>query len=329
MIFKIIILIILVIINGIFSASEMAFLNISKYELNKEIKKNNKKAKKVLEIINDESAFLSSIQIAITLSGFLASAFAAESFAGELANIIDISFMSEATLTSVLVILITIFLSYFTLVFGELVPKKIGLTYSKKIAFMFVDLMRIVNVIFKPFILVLTKSVDVVSCLFGIKDPVKDNENDIKESIIDSELEDFEKKLLFNVFEFNDITIKEVMTPSDKVIYIEINEAKDSVLKKIKKYKYTRIPVIKNDKVVGVLNMKDLIIKSDEEFNVKNYMRKISKLESNMIIDDAFLYLRSNHEMIAVVEEKNKYIGIVTIEDIIEEVVGNVFDEYD
>ena len=329
MLIKILILLFLIFINGIFSASEMAYLNISKFELNKALKKNNKKAKKIVNILQDESAFLSTIQIAITFSGFLASAFAAESFAGELAEVIKISFLSKAALTSILVIVITLILSYFTLVFGELLPKKIGLCYPEKIAYMTIGLMTITKKIFNPFIAILTSSVDFVAKLFDIKEQKEDDEDEIKDTIVDSELEEFEKKLLINVFEFNDTTVEQVMTPADEVITIDIKESKDSVIKKIKTYKYTRIPILEDDKVIGILNMKDLIIKNSDSFDVKYYLRKVIKMECDTIIDDAFLLLRSKHEMMAIVEEKGKFKGVVTIEDIVEEVVGNMFDEYD
>ena len=329
MIFKVFILMFLIFINGIFSASEMAYLNVSKYELNKKLKKKNKKAKKIVDLMHDESSFLSTIQIAITFSGFLASAFAAESFAGELASIINISFISKATLTSILVVVITIILSYFTLVFGELLPKKIGLCYPDKIAFATINLMTITKTIFKPFIKLLTISVDYIVKIFNIHEDDNGDEGEIKDSIVDSDLEEFEKKLLINVFDFNDTTVKEVMTPAKDVITIDINEDLDSVLDKIKKYKFTRIPVTNKKKVIGLLNMKDLIIKNRDSFDVRYYLRKISKLEHDTIIDDAFLYLRSKHEMMAVVEENKEFIGVITIEDIVEEVVGNVFDEYD
>ena len=329
MIIKILILLVLIFINGIFSSSEMAYLNLSKYELNKQLKRKNKKAKKIVELMNDESAFLSTIQIAITFSGFLASAFAAESFAGELASMIKVSFLSVETLTSILVIVITLILSYFTLVFGELLPKKIGLCYPEKIAFMTINLMTVTKTIFKPFIKLLTSSVDYVAKIFNIKESNDDDEGEIKDSIVDSDLEEFEKKLLINVFEFNDTTIKEVMTPAKDVVTIDINEDLESVLDKIKKYKYTRIPVLNKNKVIGLLNMKDLIIKNRDSFDVRFYLRKVSKLDHTTIIDDAFLYLRSKHEMMAIVEENKEFIGVVTIEDIVEEVVGNMFDEYD
>ena len=144
MIFKILLLIVLVLINGVFSATEIAFLSINKYKLSKEIKNGNKKAIKIAALLKDSSTFLSAIQILITLSGFLASAFAAENFASELSSLISITFISKETLTNILIILITIILSYFTLVFGELVPKKIGLAYSLEISFKMVNIIDIV-----------------------------------------------------------------------------------------------------------------------------------------------------------------------------------------
>jgi len=324
MLIKIFFLIILILINGIFSATEIAFLSLNKYELNKEIKKGNKKAIKILELLNDSSTFLSSIQISITFSGFLASAFAAESFASELSSILNINFLT----TNVLIIIITIILSYFTLVFGELVPKKIGLAYSKKISFIMVDIIDIIIKIFKPFIIILRASVNIFIKLFNIKTKEEIDEDNIKDNIIDASLEEFEKYLLLNIFEFNDTTVKNAMTNIENVVSIDINTSKEELLEILKKYKYTRYPITKNNKIIGLLNVKDLIIKKVDRFNIKNYIRKITEIPSNTIIDDAFLLLSSNHEVMASIIEDNKVIGIITIEDIIEEVIPNVFDEY-
>ena len=329
MLIKIILLLILILINGIFSATEMAFLSINKYKLSKEIKKNNKKAIKIAELLKDSSTFLSAIQIAITLSGFLASAFAAENFASELSNIINISFLTKETLTNILVILITIILSYFTLVLGELAPKKIGLSYSEKIAFSMVEVINIVIKICKPFIIILRNSTNLITKLLRIKKVDDNMEDDIKNSITDSNLETLEKQLLLNIFDFNDTTINKVMTQKKDVITIDINATKEEVLKIIKKYKFTRFPVTSNNDIVGVLNIKDLVIKQNKMFNLKDYIRKITSLKDTMIIDDAYLYLNSNYEVIAKVIKDKEYIGIITLEDIIEELVGNVFDEYD
>ena len=330
MVFKIIFLIILVIVNGIFSATEMAFLSLSKYELNKELKKNNKKASKILSLLNDSSTFLSAIQIAITLSGFLASAFAAESFASEIADVLTISFLTKETLTTILIILITMVLSYFTLVFGELVPKRIGLTYSKKIAFSMVTMIDIVIIIFKPFIILLRASTELILKLLHVNKVEENNEDEIKNSIISADLEELEKKLLLNVFEFNDTTLDCVMTKKDDVIYLDINSNADDIMRVIKDTKYTRFPVIDDGEVVGVLNIKDLLVQPNEsKLSIREYMREIEALPSNMIIDDAFLYLNSEHLSIAKVVKDGEWVGIVTVEDIVEEIIGNIFDEYD
>ena len=329
MILKIILLLILIFINGIFSATEMAFLSINKYKLNKEIRKKNKKALKIAELLKDSSTFLSAIQIAITLSGFLASAFAAENFASELSEIISISFLSQETLTNILVIVITIILSYFTLVFGELVPKKVGLAHSDKISFYMVDIIYIVIKICNPFIIILRTSTNFIIRLLKVEKKKNNIEDDIKNSITDSNLEELEKQILLNVFDFNDTIIEKVMTPKKDVITIDINSSKTEILNIIKRAKYTRFPIIDNKKVIGVLNVKDLIIKHNEIFNLKDYIRRIVTLKHNMIIDDAYLYLNSNYEVIAMVEKNNEYVGIITLEDLIEEIVGNIFDEYD
>ena len=330
MVFKIIFLIILVIVNGIFSATEMAFLSLSKYELNKELKKNNQKASKILGLLNDSSTFLSAIQIAITLSGFLASAFAAESFASEIADVLTISFLTKETLTTILIILITMVLSYFTLVIGELIPKRIGLTYYKKIAFSMVTMIDIVIIIFKPFIILLRASTELILKLLHVNKVEENNEDEIKNSIISADLEELEKKLLLNVFEFNDTTLDCVMTKKDDVIYLDINSNADDIMRVIKDTKYTRFPVIDDGEVVGVLNIKDLLVQpNDSKLSIREYMREIEALPSNMIIDDAFLYLNSEHLSIAKVVKDGEWVGIVTVEDIVEEIIGNIFDEYD
>ena len=330
MLLEIVLLIILIFINGIFSATEIAFLSINKYELNKESVKNNKKAIKIINLINDSSTFLSAIQIAITLSGFLASAFAAENFASEIANLINISFLTEEATTNILIIIITIILSYFTLVFGELVPKKIGLAYSKELSYKMVNIVDFVIKVCKPFILILKNSTDFVTKLLKIKKKTDNFENDLKSTIVDSSLEELEKKLLLNVFEFNDTTVKDIMIKKNDVISIDKKIGKDELLNIIKEYRFTRFPVMDDNKVIGVLNIKDLIVDHNRKFKLKDYIKSIPVINEDMIIDDAFLYLNSNYQAMAiVVGDDGEYLGIVTTTDIIEEIIGNVFDEYD
>ena len=328
MLIKIIFLAVLILINGVFAATEIAFLSLNKYELHKKIKEGNNKAVKILNLINDSSTFLSTIQISITLSGFLASAFAAENFASEIASMITINGMSGSTLISILIVLITIILSYFTLVFGELIPKKVGLIYSEKIAYGMVNTINVVIKAFKPFIIVLKSSVNFIMNILKLEKKEENEEDVIKDTIIESKLEDFEKDILFNVFEFDDKTIDKAMTPLKDVKAIDVNDSITEILKQIKKYKYTRFPVTKDGKIIGVVNIKDFIIKNTKNFNVKKHVKELMKIEHDMITDDAYLLLTSQHCMMAAVEKDGEIIGIITLEDIIEELIGNIYDEY-
>jgi len=328
MVIRIIALIVLIVINGIFSATEISYLSLNKFNLNKQIKKGNKKAIKILNLMNDQNTFLSAIQIAITLSGFLASAFAAESFAGELAQVINISYIPQEVLTTILVVLITCVLSYFTLVFGELIPKRLGMIYCEKIAYATINLLTVIIIIFKPFIMLLRTSVNVFIRIFKIKETEQESEEIIKDSIYNSELEQFEKSMLFNVFEFNDTKVSDVMTKKEDVKVVDTSFSKEDISDTLKKYKYTRFPIIDNGEVIGMLNIKDLIIQNQKQFRVNNFVREMIKIDKDMIIDDAFLLLTSKHQAMAQVLDNNEFIGIVTLEDIVEEIIGNIVDEY-
>jgi len=338
MLFSIILLVVLIFINGVFSASELAFLSLDKVKLKNEIEKGNKKAIKIEKLLSNPSSFLSTIQIGITLAGFLASAFAADYFADYFLNIINISFISLSTLRTILVVLITIVLSYFTLVFGELVPKKIAINSSFKVAYLFIDLIRVVHVIFYPLIKLLTISTEFICKLFNIKESNnKLTEEDIKKMILlgkdEGILEEKEKEYILNVFNFNDVEVSKVMTKKDDVIILNIDdELKDNILK-IKKTKYSRYPVYKDniDNIIGILNVKDLIIRygDSENINLIDILRPVVSFDWNEKIDDVFRFMQEKNESICTIYKNGKFVGIVTVEDAVEEIVGNIYDEYD
>lgn len=332
MFIKILILTLLVLINGVFSATEIAFLSLNKYELKKKVRQNDKRALQITKLLGDMSSFLSAIQIAITLSGFLASAFAAESFATEIADAIGPTVISVDALTGVLVVAITIVLSYFTLVFGELVPKKIGLARANRVATFMAPIITGVVAFFKPFIWILKVSTDAVAKLLHIRSSKRSDEEEIKDTIIDSSLEELEKQLLLNVFEFNDRTVAEVMTPRAEVATLPVDASGDQVMRLFRRQKFTRFPVLEGKKVVGILNVKDILVKHNpkaKSFRLKQHLRPALRLKSDTVIDDAFLYLNAHYEAMAIVEENGEFTGVVTLEDIIESLVGEVFDEYD
>jgi len=338
MLFSVILLVVLIFLNGIFSASELAFLSLDKIKLKKDIEKGNKKAININKILNNPASFLSTIQIGITLAGFLASAFAADYFADYFLAIINISFISISTLRTILVILITIVLSYFTLVFGELVPKRIAINNPFKVAYTFIGIINVVNILFYPLIKFLTFSTEFICKIFNIKENNdKLTEEDIKKIILlgkdEGILEEKEKDYILNVFNFNDIEVEKVMTPKKGVIMLNIgDDLKDNILK-IKDTKYTRFPVYKDniDNIMGVINVKDLIIqhRENENLNLESIIRKVSKFQYDEKIDDVFRYMQENNESICVIYKDKKFVGIVTVEDAVEEIVGNIYDEYD
>lgn len=338
MFLSVILLIVLIGINGIFSASELAFLSLDKIKLKEDTKKGDKKAISINKILSDPSTFLSTIQIGITLAGFLASAFAADYFADYFLKIINISFLSTSVLRSVLVILITIVLSYFTLVFGELVPKKIAINDPYKIARTFVSIINIVRVVFYPLIKFLTFSTELICKLLKIKE--KDDtltEEDIKKMVLLGKeqgiIEEKEKEYILNIFNFNDVNVNKVMTPKKDVILIDIDAPLKDIILKIKETKFSRFPVFEKNKnnIIGVLNVKDFIIEKNknEDINLKEIIRPVHKFSQNEKIDDVFRKMQElNESMCAIFDDKN-FMGIVTIEDAVEEIVGNIYDEYD
>lgn len=334
MVYNLLLLIILIAINGIFSASELAFLKINKYELKNKIKIHDKKAIQINKILSDQSAFLSTIQISITLAGFLASAFAADYFADYFLQIINISFISSSTLRTILVIIITFILSYVTLIFGELVPKKIAINNPYKIACLFIGLISFVKTFFSPLIKLLTLSTNFICKIFKIKENEdKITEDEIKKIILlgntEGVIEEKEKDYILNIFNFNDIEVEKIMTKKEDVVMININDDMKNILSTIKESKYTRFPVYDKNEIIGILNVKDFILNYNELKDLRSIVRTVNKYEYTEKIDDVFRMMQKNNEPISLIYNKKEMVGIVTIEDAIEEIVGNIFDEYD
>lgn len=338
MIFSILLLIVLILINGILSSSELAFLSIEKFELDKMVRKRKKNAKKIRKVLEDPNKFLSTIQIGITLAGFLSSAFAASTFA---TYIMDKGFMlfdNEAFTSSVLVVVITIILSYFSLVFGELVPKKIALSNPFKVAQFSVGMISIMQVIFYPLIKLLSLSTSVICKLLNIKEKENDfTEEDIKRIILtgtrDGIIEKKEQEYIFNIFQFNDTTVDKVMTPKEDCELINVNIKFGALLKKIKNTKYTRYPVYdgSTDNIIGIFNVKDYIMykKDNDDFNLRKLLFGVKKFNYDEKIDDVFATMQKEHTQMAIVVKNKKFLGVVTLEDAVEEILGDIYDEYD
>ena len=338
---QVLVLIILILLNAFFAATEMAFVSINDAKVEKEAKNGNKKAKQIYKMLKEPSKFLATIQIGITLAGFLSSAFASESFADDLAPILNgIIPIGLNVWNTISIVLITMILSYFTLVFGELVPKRIAMKNSEKIAYGSVGVIKAISVITGPFVRFLTFSTNIVSKLFGVspQDEETVTEEEIRMMVDVGEekgvIEEEEKELINNVFEFNDKVVSEVMIHRTEIFAVDIKSNVSDILAEIDDFKYSRIPVYEDsiDGIKGILYTKDLIkfLKEQKDGKVENVIREAYFVSENKPIDDLFRDLQRNKKQMAiVVDEYGGTSGLITMEDILEELVGNIFDEYD
>ncbi|MEL7597957.1 MAG: hemolysin family protein, partial [Clostridiaceae bacterium] len=289
--------------------------------------------------------FFATIQVGITLAGFFASATATASISkqlGKLLKKVDIKIISNAS-SQIAIIIVTIILAYITLVLGELIPKRIAVQKSEKIAMSTIRPIMLLYKITLPFVRILTYSTDSIISLLGIKyDKVEEKitEEEIRRIINEGEekgvLDKEEKEMIQGVFDFDDKLAKAVMTPRTKVFAIDvemnINEAVDVIIKK----QYSRVPIYKGnmDNIIGIINMKDLLKvlvgKKEEFISLEDIARKPYFVPETKDINILFRELKeSNNHLAILIDEYGGFSGIVTIEDLIEEILGDIFDEYD
>ena len=342
MLFNIVILVILIGINAFFASSEIAFISLNDAKIEKQAKDGDKKAKSIQNMLKDPSKFLATIQIGVTLAGFLSSAFAADTFAEVLSpklyNLMP--FIQEQTWRAISIILITLILSYFTLVFGELVPKRLAMKYTEKIAFSSVGIIKAISVVASPFVKLLTLSTNAVSKIFKITENEEEvvTEEEIRMMIDVGEEKGVigvaAKEMLNNVFEFNDKIVSEIMVPRTEVFALD----KELTIKEVidilsEDTRYSRVPVYEEtiDNIVGIVYIKDILLsKKDENRKIKELMKKAYYVPETITVDQLFEEMRKNKKQISIViEEHGGTSGIVTMEDILEEIVGEIYDEYD
>ena len=341
MISRLIVLVILIAINAFFASTEIAFISLNDSKIERQAKDGNKKAKQIRKMLKEPSRFLATIQIGITLAGFLSSAFAADAFASELAPVLDkLLPLGIATWTNISIIIITLILSYFSLVFGELVPKRVAMRNPEKVAFGSIGVVKFIYTITAPFVKLLTWSTNFVSKIFGVTGTEEEvvTEEEIRMMVDVGEekgsIEENEKELINNVFEFNDKVTSEVMIHRKEIYAIDVKSDIGEILSDLKEYKYSRIPVYEDtiDNIVGMLYIKDLLayVYLKKEVKIKKLMREVYFVPENKPINELFKELQKNKHQIAIVlDEYGGTAGLITMEDILEELVGNIFDEYD
>lgn len=332
---------VLILINAFFASAEMAVVSVNKNKIKILAQDGNKKAKLLLDLYEEPNKFLSTIQVAITLAGFLASATAATGMSGDIG-----SYFTRLGIpygTQVAVVLVTFVLSYITLVLGELYPKRLALHHSEKIALFAVKPVLFISKISRPFVWLLSASLTFLLRLTGIKDG--NIEEQYSEEEIKSLLEvgqetglikEIGKDMINSIFEFDDILAYEIMTPRTDVYMININDNLSDYVDELLETRHSRIPVYEKDtdNIIGILYIKDFTIEARkhgfENVNIKNLLRKPYLVPESKNIDNLFRELQQSKVHIAIlIDEYGGFSGIVTIEDLIEEVMGNIDDEYD
>lgn len=343
MVVAVITLLILILINAFFAASEIALIGLNDNKVKQRAETGNKKYKMLDNLISEPSRFLSTIQIGITLAGFLASAFAADFFAEPLANWLDTLGMPipYATLHTASVIVITIILAYFTLVLGELVPKKLALQKSEQISLAIARPLTILFTIFSPIVKLLTISTNAVVRLLG-NDPNARDEDITEEEIrmmVDvggerGTIHKSEKEMINRIFEFNDKAVSNIITHRTDMSVLSIDSTLAETITQINEHPYSRFPVYQGDvdTIIGVLHVKDLFYYIDglneKDFDLQKLIRKPYFVIETRKIDHLFASMKKQNIHIAIVlDEYGGTEGLITLEDIIEEIVGEISSE--
>ncbi len=338
---QIVLIVVLTLINAYFAAAEMAIVSVNKSKMHSLSEAGNKRAKLVESLIEQPTNFLSTIQVAITLAGFFNSASAATGISVNLANVLKNWSIPYAD--TIAVAIITILISFITLIFGELVPKRIALQKAEWYSMFCAKPILIMSKIASPFIKILSFSTKFVLRLFGMKDENveeslsrEDFRSMVKSGQESGVFDENESDMITNIFEFDESLALNIMTPRTEVYCIDINDPLSKNINQMMTMRYTRIPVYEDsiDNIIGILNMKDFVIQARkfgfDGVDIRKILRKPYFVLESKNTDDLLKELQEDHQHIAIlVDEYGGFSGIVTIEDLIEEIVGEIEDEYD
>lgn len=347
LIFKTLLMVVLIFVNAFFACSEIAVISLNDKKIEKLASEGHKKAKQVLKLTANSSNFLSTIQIGVTLAGFFTSASASQTYAPLIADAIvkaNASLISHyGMIKGISSAVITIIMSYLSLVFGELVPKKVAMAKSEKLSYAFAPILLAIATVAKPFVKLLSASTNGVLRILGI-DPNAEEEQVTEEEILmmvdvgeeKGVIEGAQKEMINNIFEFDDMDAGDIMTHRVDMTAVEADEPVTTVIEAAIEDGYSRIPVYDDDpdNIVGIVYIKDLLKFIGEDLpkttSIRQVMRDAYFVPETKKCGELFTEMTEKRiQMCVVVDEYGGTAGIVTIEDIIESIVGNIIDEYD
>ena len=332
----------LIILNGFFSMSEMAIVSANRFKVQSLVSEGDKRAEKLEKLMSQPSNFLATIQVGITFAGFFTAGQATKSFESRLSPLFDAVPVLAPYSETVAFVLITLITSYFTLVFGELMPKRLALQKPEAIALRVSGTISNISKAFRPFVRLLSSSTAFFAKMFGIHS--ENIEEEISISEIRAKIEEgkergvinqTERDMLDGIFEFDNKLAREVMTPRTDVVLVDIEEAPEDIIRMVTNGRFSRLPVYEGDpdNIIGMLVIKDLYreyINKGSIKDIRKIMRDILFAPETKHIDDLFKQMQAkNHHLAVLIDEYGGFSGIVTIEDLLEEIVGNIFDEHD
>ncbi len=338
---QLLLLLILIMINGFFAAAEMALISSNRIKIQVLEANGNKKAKKLLLLMDDPNKFLSVIQVSITLAGFLASASAALSVSEQFGSYISLLGIPYGT--QIAVVLVTFLLAFIMLVFGELYPKRFAMNHAERVAISVVNPIIMVSIIAKPFVFLISKTVDLLLIITRQNRgncPDEFSEDEVMSMLevgqSSGDLKEEGKKMINAIFAFDDKLAYEIMTPRTEVFSIDIHDDIADYMEEILEMRHSRIPVYKDDtdNIIGILYLKDIMqqgLYSDiNKVDIGPLLKKPLFVPETKNIDSLLLELKSSKNHMAIlIDEYGGFSGLVTMEDIIEEIVGEIEDEYD
>lgn len=338
---QLILILILTCVNAFFASAEMAIVSLNKNKLHFLAEEGNKKAQLLEKLLQEPTKFLSTIQVGITLAGFFSSASAATGISGNVGIVLTNLGVPYANQLSL--VIVTMILSYITLVFGELFPKRVALQKAEAIAMFSVRPIIVVSKIALPFIRLLSLSTNLLIRMVGMQTQgleEKVSREEIKSLVeVGQEhgvINETEKEMINSIIEFDDTIAEEVMTPRTKVYMINIEKKLTDYLDEMLAENYSRIPVFEgdSDNIIGILYMKDFMLEARrvgfDNVDVRSILHTPYFIPERKSIDTLFKELQSSKNHMAIlIDEYGGFSGVVTIEDLIEEVMGQIEDEYD
>ena len=336
---------VLIMLNAYFAATEIAVISLNENILRRQAEDGDKKAARLLKIVETPTRFLSTIQIGITLAGFLGSAFAADNFAGRIRDWAVVKWQLDASaaaaVNTLAVVLITIILSYFTLVLGELVPKRVAMQKAEQVARFTCGVVSGLAAVMRPLIWLLTVSTNGVLRLLHIdpnaeEDQVSEEEIRMMVDIGEEKgaIESGEKEMIENIFEFNNMTAEEVMIHRTDVVMLWARDSDEEIVRTIRETGLTRFPVYEEDAddIVGILNTRTYLLNARESQPrpLRELLTPAYFVPESVRTDVLFRDMQARKiHMAVVVDEYGGTSGIITMEDLLEEIVGNIYDEFD